>query len=40
MWSLSNDDGDGDGDGNGKEDGKKAIGLISKTRTLHVHHVF
>ena len=42
MWSLSNDDGDGDGDGdgNGKEDGKKAIGLISKTTTLHVNHFF
>ena len=30
--SLSNDDADGN------ENGKKAIGLISKTTTLHVHH--
>ena len=34
LGSLSNDDGDGN------EDGKKAIGLISKTTTLHVHHAF
>ena len=27
-------------DGNGKENVKKAIGLMSKTTTLHVHHVF
>ena len=32
--SLSNDDADGN------ENGKKAIGLISKTTTLHVHHAF
>ena len=32
--SFSNDDGDGN------ENGKKAIGLISKTTTLHVHHAF
>ena len=31
---LSNDDADGN------ENGKKAIGLISKTTTLHVHHAF
>ena len=31
---LSNDDGDG------KEDVKKAIGLLHKTTTLHVHHAF
>ena len=36
--SFSNDDGDGDGDGN--EDVKKAIGLLRKTTTLHVHHAF
>ena len=34
LESLSNDDGDGN------EDDKKAIGLISKTTTLHVHHAF
>ena len=34
VGSLRNDDGDGN------ESGKKAIGLISKTTTLHVHHVF
>ena len=34
VKSLSNDDDDGN------ENGKKAIGLISKTRTLHVHHAF
>ena len=34
IGSLSNDDGDGN------ENGKKAIGLISKTTTLHVHHAF
>ena len=32
--SFSNDDGDGN------NNGKKAIGLISKTTTLHVHHAF
>ena len=32
--SFSNDD------GNGKEDVKKAIGLLRKTTTLHVHHAF
>ena len=26
------------GDGDGNENGKKAIGLISKTTTLHMHH--
>ena len=34
IGSLSNDDGDGN------KNGKKAIGLISKTTTLHVHHAF
>jgi len=34
LGSLSNDDADGN------ENGKKAIGLISKTTTLHVHHAF
>ena len=34
LGSLSNDDVDGN------ENGKKAIGLISKTTTLHVHHAF
>ena len=32
IGSLSNDDSDGN------EDVRKAIGLISKTTTLHVHH--
>ena len=32
--SESNDDGDV------KENGKKAIGLVSKIVTLHVHHAF
>ena len=27
-------------DGDGKENVKKAIGLMSKTTTLHVHHAF
>ena len=34
IGSLSNDDADSN------ENGKKVIGLISKTRTLHVHHDF
>ena len=34
LGSLSNDDADGN------ENGKKAIGLISKTTTLQVHHAF
>ena len=34
IRSFSNDDGDGN------EDVKKAIGLLSKTTTLHVHHAF
>ena len=34
VESFSNEDGDGN------ERGKKAIGLISKTTTLHVHHTF
>ena len=34
LGSLSNDDADGN------ENGQKAIGLISKTTTLHVHHTF
>ena len=33
---LRSDDGDGDGNGNAT----KAIGLISKTTILHVHHAF
>ena len=32
--SFSNDEGDGN------EDVKKAIGLLRKTTTLHVHHAF
>jgi len=34
IWTLRNYDGDG------KENVKKAIGLMSKTTTLHVHHAF
>ena len=34
VGSLSNDDADSN------ENGKKPIGLISKTTTLHVHHAF
>ena len=34
LGSESNDDSNGDGN----ENSKKAIGLISKTTTLHVHH--
>ena len=34
IGSLSNDD------GNSNENGKKAIGLISKTTTLLVQHAF
>ena len=34
IGSLSNDDGDGN------ENGKKAMSLISKATTLHVHHAF
>ena len=34
VASLSNDDGDGN------ENFKKAIGLLSKTTSLHVHHAF
>ena len=34
IGSFSNDDGDGN------ENVKKAIGLLSKTTTLHVHHAF
>ena len=34
LGSFSNDDGDG------KQDIKKAIGLLCKTTTLHVHHAF
>ena len=33
-------DDDGDGDGNGNENIKNAIGLISKTPTLHVQGIF
>ena len=38
VGGFSNDDGDGDGDGN--ENVKKAIGLLSITTSLHVHHAF
>ena len=31
---------DGDGDGDGIEIVKTAIGLLSKTTSLHVHHAF
>ena len=34
VESFSNED------GNDNKKGKKAIGLISKTTTLHVHHTF
>ena len=34
IGSFSNDD----GNGNGNEKAKKAMGLLSKTTTLHVHH--
>ena len=34
VESFSNDDGDGN------ENVKKAIGLLSKTTSLHVHHTF
>ena len=34
VESFSNDDGDGN------ENVKKAIGLLSKTTSLHVHHAF
>ena len=34
LGSFSNDDGDG------SEDAKKAIGLLRKTTSLHVHHAF
>ena len=34
LGSFSNDDGDGN------QNVKKAIGLLSKTTTLHVHHAF
>ena len=34
LGSFSNDD------GNGNQDVKKAIGLLRKTTTLHVHHAF
>ena len=34
LGSLSNDDSDGN------QDVKKAIGLLRKTTTLHVHHAF
>ena len=38
VGSFSNDD--GGGNGNGNENVKKAIGLLSKTTSLHVHHAF
>ena len=34
LGSFSNDEGDGNGNG------KNAVGLISKTTTLHVHYTF
>ena len=34
VGSFSNDDGDGN------QDVKKAMGLLRKTTTLHVHHAF
>ena len=34
LGSFSNYDGDAN------ENGKKAIGLLSQTTTLHVHHAF
>ena len=34
IWTLRNYNGDG------KENVKKAVGLMSKTTTLHVHHAF
>ena len=34
LGSFSNDDGDGN------QDVKKAIGLLRKTTTSHVHHTF
>ena len=34
LGSFSNDKGDGN------ENAKKAMGLLSKTTTLHVHHAF
>ena len=34
IGSFSNDDGDG------KQDAKKAMGLLRRTTTLHVHHAF
>ena len=37
---LSNDEGDGNGNGNGNENVRTAIGLLSKTTSLHVHHAF
>ena len=36
LGSFSDDDGDGDG----SETVKTAIGLLSKTTGLHVHHAF
>ena len=36
IGTIRSDDGDGDGNGNAT----KAIGLISKTTILHVHHDF
>ena len=32
-----NGNGNGDGNGNGKKQRQKEIGLVSKTKTLHVH---
>ena len=35
LGGVSNDNGDGDGN----ENAKKAMGLLSKTTILHVHHI-
>ena len=41
LGGVSNDNGDGNGNGNGNgnENAKKAMGLLSKTTILHVHHI-
>ena len=36
VGNFRNDDGDGDGN----QEVKKAMGLLRKTTTLHVHHAF
>ena len=37
VWEIGSFNNDG---GDSNENGKKTIGLISKTTTLHVHHAF